>query len=61
MEQETKAELYDFDQDGQCIGNIPFNKNKISFGRGEDCNVILDHASISRHVCILSFIFLQRT
>lgn len=33
---------------GSCIGNLPLNLNSISFGRAADCNVTLDHSSISR-------------
>lgn len=37
----------------KCVGNLPLNQKSLSFGRGADCDVILDHASISRHHALL--------
>lgn len=39
---------------GENIGNVLLNHSSISFGRGADCNVILDHASISRQHALLT-------
>lgn len=51
--------MHDFRaQDGQCIDSVPVNENKISFGCGEDGSVILNHESMSQHVCILPSLFL---
>lgn len=57
---QTKARssrtLWHFDvlKKGDFIGSVILDKGGISFGRGADCNVILDHASISREHALLT-------